>query len=142
MLVAVDFLGMREYARINPQLKNLDTLYALLVESDIIPMEVTQRCEIEFSLTSRNLQVVLTAKTSSDQQFCSDTSASIAEVIDNPRVLTSYIPDAFQFATAAVAGSSLFEVPAAAAATAAGTIIQSYLIICATILSTLLLTSM
>ncbi len=102
--MALDLFGLEEYAKINPGLRNLDTLYAFLVESDVIPQEVLDRCEIDFSLTSRNLQIVLSARTGEDEEFCSTTSMRVAEVIDNPNTITTYVPDSFQFATAAVAG--------------------------------------
>lgn len=106
VVVALDLQGMTEYARINPRLRVLDTLYGLLVESDLIETEVTERCEIEFSLSSRNLQIILSARTSDDEQFCSDRSLAIAELIDNPERLMSYYPESFQFAAAAIAGFS------------------------------------
>ena len=102
--VAIDFLGMREYARINPQLRNLDTLYELLVESEIIPSEVASRCNIEFSLANRNLEIILQAVTSDDQEFCSDLSTRVAEIIDNPQD-REFVLDSFQFATAAVSSA-------------------------------------
>ena len=93
---------MREYAEINPRLRTLDSLYELLVESEIIPRQITERCNVEFTLTSRNLQIVLSAKTSDDEEFCNDQSTRIAELVDNPNELVKFAPDAFQFATAAV----------------------------------------
>lgn len=128
---------MREYARINPQVRKLDTLYAFLVESEIIPSEVVARCEFGFSLTHRNLEISLLARTSDDQEFCSITSAKIAEVIDNPEQLTSYTPDSFQFATAAVGGVSVAE-PGAAGGGAVRVAVHSIIILSAIIMSTFL----
>lgn len=101
--MALEFRGMTEYVRINPEVRVLDVLYAFLVESEIIPDEVVSRCEIEFSVYS-NLEIALLARTSDDQEFCNDVSVTIAEFIDNPQDLTTYMPDSFQFATAAVGG--------------------------------------
>ena len=103
-MVALEQRGMREYAKINPKLRVLDALYGLLVESEIIPTEVTERCSIEFSINARNLQIILTARTDADQEFCSETSVAIADIIDHPEMLQTYVPDSFQFATAAVSG--------------------------------------
>lgn len=126
VVVALDLLGMTEYARINPRLRVLDTLYGLLVESDVIATEVTERCEIEFSLSSRNLQIILSARTSNDEEFCSDTSSAIADIIDNPQRLTSFFPESFQFAAAAVTGLS----------GASRLMIHSSLFLCTIVLST------
>jgi hypothetical protein len=106
--VALEFRGLIEYARINPEVRVLDTFYAFLVESEIIPEEVLMRCEIEFS-TFTNLEIALLAKTSADQEFCNKLSTTIAEFIDNPQMLTSYLPDSLQFATAAVGGPPVAE---------------------------------
>ena len=102
--MALDLHGLREYVKINPDLRNLDTLYAFLVESEIIQKAMTKRCDFDFSLTSRNLQIVLSARASEDEEFCSTASEMVAEVINNPQRLTTYAPDLLQFATAAVAG--------------------------------------
>ena len=45
VIVAIELSGLREYVRINPQVRNLDTLYTFLVESEIIPSELNERCE-------------------------------------------------------------------------------------------------
>lgn len=106
VIIAFDLLGMREYSRINPRLRTLDSLYELLAESDIIPDEVTEHCDVELSLASRTLQIVLSAKTESDQEFCQEESIKIASFIDDPREATlRYTPDSMQFATAAVSAS-------------------------------------
>ena len=117
--MALDLLGLREYVTLNPDVRKLDTLYGLLVESEVIPDELRERCDIDFSLTSRNLQIVLSARTSSDEGFCSTTSERVAEVIDDPQKITTYMPDSFQFATAAVAGPYIpaSEVPVSAVGT-------------------------
>ena len=106
--VALELRGMTEYVKINPEVRVLDTVYAFLVESEIIPDEVVSRCEIEFS-TYSNLEIALLARTSDDQEFCNDISVKIAEFIDNPQELTTYVPESFQFATAAVGGPPVLE---------------------------------
>lgn len=131
--VAIDFLGMREYVRINPQLRNLDTLYELLVESGIIPSEVASRCNIEFSLAYRNLEIILQAVTSEDQEFCSDLSTRVAEVIDDPQG-QEYVLDSFQFATAAVSGVPVLDDREYSGAV--GQVTQSYSIFSAITVST------
>lgn len=128
--MALEFRGMMEYVRINPQVRVLDVLYAFLVESEIIPDEVVERCEIEFS-TYSNLEIALLARTSDDQEFCNDISATIAELIDNPQELTSYVPDSFQFATAAVGGLPV------AGSGSVRVAVHSLLIFCAVIASSL-----
>ena len=129
--IALDLFGLREYVKLNPDVRNLDILYTLLVESEVIPEELIDRCEIEFSLTSRNLQVVLSSRTSDDEEFCSIASERVAEVIDNPQQIIHYLPDSLQFATAAVAGPF---VPASAM----GVALHSSLMICALVLSTII----
>ncbi len=75
------------------------------MESNIVPQEITQRCDIDFSLVSRTLQIILSPITD-DEDFCSEQSEVIASIIDDPQQAEiSYYPDALQFATAAVAGS-------------------------------------
>lgn len=128
--MALEFRGMMEYVRINPQVRVLDVLYAFLVESGIIPDEVVERCEIEFS-TFSNLEIALLARTSDDQEFCNAISATIAEVIDNPQELTSYVPDSFQFATAAVGGLPVADSGSVRVA------VHSFLIFCAVVASSL-----
>ena len=128
IFVALDLFGLREYVSINPDVRNLDSLYALLVESEVIPDELRDRCDIDFSLTSRNLQIVLSARTSDDEEFCSTTSERVADVIDNPQRITTYVPDSFQLATAAVAGPY---VPGSAM----GVALHSSLLICSLVLS-------
>lgn len=133
VLVALDFRGMREYVRINPRAKTLDALYEFLVESEIIPTEVTERCNIEFSLKDRNLEIALSARTSEDEEFCGEVSNTVAEVIDDPQQLSSFYPDSLQFATAAVAGAPVEET----ASHTPNLIMNTYLVICAVALSAL-----
>ena len=111
IFIAIDLQGLREYVQINPRLRPLDSLYQVLVESDIIEREVTQRCEVEFSLTHRNLQIVLSAKTSGDQEFCSNVASTVTSVISNPAQRLGFTPDALQFATAAVVGNPISITP-------------------------------
>ena len=135
--MAIELSGLREYVRINPHVRNLDTLYAFLVESDIIPSELNERCELGFSMHSRNVEITLQARTEGDQQFCSETSEEIAELIENPRKLlaSTILPDSFQFATAAVSGSgSSAETPAQLAGAVRVTA-HTFLILCAILAS-------
>ena len=137
MIVAIELSGLREYVRINPQVRNLDTLYAFLVESEIIPSELNERCELGFSMHSRNVEITLQARTEGDEQFCSETSEEIAELIENSRKLlaSTILPDSFQFATAAVSGTgSNAEMPAQLAGAIRVTA-HSSLILCAILVS-------
>ena len=127
--MALDMLGLKEYATINPELRNLDSLYEILLDSEIIPKNVSRRCDIDFLLVSQNLQITFSARTSNDQEFCSKTSERVAEFIDNPRRITTYVPESFQFATAAVAG------PYVPSSSAMGVAVHTFLLICALVMS-------
>ncbi len=130
VIVALELRGLREYVRINPEVRNLDALYTFLVESEIIPSQVIERCEIGFTFTSRNLEIALQARTADDEEFCSDASSKMADLIDNPQQLTTYTPDSFQFATAAVGGPPVN-------AGAVQVTVQGYVVISAVIAATL-----
>ena len=94
---------MREYFKINPLPRNFDSVYELLVESDILASETTVRCKVEFNLMNRNLQVILSSITSNDVDFCSSESVRIAAVFNSPNQYISFLPDVLQFSSAAVA---------------------------------------
>ena len=99
--------GLREYIRINPQTSNFDLVYEILVESDIIPDEISDRCNLEITLVNRNFQVILSARTSADAEFCRNASAHIATVINDPTQYIEFLPEMFQFASAALAVGQL-----------------------------------
>lgn len=103
ILVAIDLRGMREYIKINPLARDFDSIYELLVESDIFSSETTERCDVEFTMAKRNLQMILSAKTPGDEEFCSSESVRIATVLDNPKQFITFLPDVMQFASAAIA---------------------------------------
>ena len=57
---------------------------------------------MEITLTQRNLEVVLSAETPDDVDFCSNESERIAEVFNNPNNYIAYLPDVLQFSSAAI----------------------------------------
>ena len=82
---------------------NFDSVYEHLVESDVFSRDATIRCNVEFTIVNRNIQLMLSAKTSGDEEFCRDEGIRIAEVLNNPKAHVIFLPDVMQFASAAVA---------------------------------------
>ena len=106
IFIAVDFVGLRDYIRINPTLRTLNDFIEILIDSGFIDDEVTDRCELEGSLTtSRNIQITLSAEDDEDTKFCNDASQEIAAAINNLSSVsaTTRIPEVLQFASAAIA---------------------------------------
>lgn len=102
----MDFAGLHDYVRINPTLRTLDDFVETLVDSGFIDEEVTDRCELEGSLTtSRNIQITLSAEDDEDTKFCNNASQEIAAAINNLSSVSAAtrIPEVLQFASAAVA---------------------------------------
>lgn len=108
--VAVDFAGLREYIRINPTIRRLDDFVEELVDYGFIEEEITERCQLEASLTTtRNIQLTLSAVTDEDSDFCSDASERLAAAINDPSSISGdsqfvQVPEVLQFASAAIAG--------------------------------------
>ena len=106
----MDFAGLHDYIRINPTLRTLDDFIEILVDSGFIDDEVTDRCELEGSLTtSRNIQITLSAEDDEDTKFCNDASQEIAAAINDLSSVsaTTRIPEVLQFASAAVAAPNI-----------------------------------
>ena len=101
-VIAIDSAGLRDYVRINPRTRTLDGFLEILVESGFIDQEITERCELEGTLTrSANIQVSLSAKTVENSKFCNEASERLAAAINNPSSRPK--PEVLQFASAAVA---------------------------------------
>lgn len=109
LLIVVDLQGISEYIKINPLPRHFDSVYELLVESDIFARDTTERCDVEFTLTKRNLQVVLSTDISDNVEFCSSESVRIAEALNNPNRYTTFLPELLQFTSAAVVVAPLVE---------------------------------
>ena len=111
IIVAIDFAGLRDYIRINPSVRTVDDIIEALVESDFISDEVTDRCELEATLTTtRNIQITLSAEDDNDVTFCNEASEKIAAAINDPSSVTGdplsvQVPEVLQFASAAVSAS-------------------------------------
>ena len=71
--------------------------------------ESAGRCAIKFTAINRNIQLLLTAKSSDDQSFCRDEGIRIADVLNNPSAHLSYLPEMMQFASASVASGELVQ---------------------------------
>ena len=77
------------------------------MESEVFSRESAGRCAIKFTVINRNIQLLLTAKSSDDQSFCWDEGIRIADVLNNPSAHLSYLPEMMQFASASVASASV-----------------------------------
>ena len=100
--------GLREYVRINPSVRTLDDFTELLVDSGFISDDITERCELEASLTvSGNIQLVLSPRSDDedDAEFCNAASERIAATINNLSLVpqSAQVPEVLQFASAALA---------------------------------------
>ena len=108
VFIAMNLAGLREYVRINPSVRTLDDFIELLVDSDFISDEITERCELEGSLTvSGNIQITLTARSDdeADVEFCNAASEKIAAAINDLSLVpqSAQVPEVLQFASAALA---------------------------------------
>ena len=112
VLIAVDYAGLRDYTRINPSVRTLDDFIEILVESGFISDEVTDRCELEATLTTtRNFQITLSANNNDDAAYCSATADSLAKAINDPSSISDdslfvQVPEVLQFASAAITASN------------------------------------
>ena len=110
IFVAMDLTGLREYVRINPSVRTLDDFIEVLVDSDFIDDEITEKCELEASLTmTGNIQITLSARTDDDDgadaRFCNAASETIAATINDLSLVpqSAQVPEVLQFASAALA---------------------------------------
>ena len=109
VFVAIDFAGLRDYVRINPRVRTLDAFAEVLINSGFINAEVTERCELEVSLTrTGNIQISLSARNDVDSAFCNNASERLASAINDPSSVSgdpqfAQVPEILQFASAAVA---------------------------------------
>ena len=103
VIIVIDISGLREYIKINPVVSDFGSVYEHLVESDVLSRDATIRCEVEFTIVNRNIQLILSAKTSGDEEFCQDEGIRIAAVLNNPKAHVIFLPEVMQFASAAVA---------------------------------------
>ena len=108
MFVAIDRAGLSDYVRINPRVRTLDAFAEVLVDSGFINSEITDRCELELSLTrTGNIQITLSAEDDEDSAFCNEASERLAAAINDPSSVSNdprfaQIPEILQFASAAV----------------------------------------
>ena len=104
----MDLAGLSEYVRLNPSIRTLDDFIELLVDSDFISDETTEKCELEASLTvSGNIQITLSARSDDedDTKFCNAASELIAAAINDLSSVpqSAQVPEVLQFASAALA---------------------------------------
>jgi hypothetical protein len=102
----LDLVGLGEYVRLNPSIRMLDDFIELLVDSDFISDDITERCELEASLTvSGNIQLTLSPTGSDDDEFCNAASKLIAAAINDLSMVPQsvQVPEVLQFASAALA---------------------------------------
>ena len=104
----MDLAGLSEYVRLNPSIRTLDDFIELLVDSDFVSDEITEKCELEASLTvSGNIQIVLSARSDDDDdgKFCNAASEFIATAINDLSLVpqSAHVPEVLQFASAALA---------------------------------------
>ena len=112
VFIAVDFAGLQEYIRITDTVRTLDDFIEILVDSGIISDEVTERCQLEATLTTtRNIQITLSAQDGEDPSFCSQASERLAAAINDPSSVSEeslfvQVPEVLQFASAAIAATN------------------------------------
>ena len=105
----MDLVGLSEYVRLNPSIRTLDDFIELLVDSDFISDEITEKCELEGSLTvSGNIQLTLSARSDDDDgnaEYCNAASKLIAAAINDLSLVpqAAQVPEVLQFASAALA---------------------------------------
>ena len=104
----MDLAGLSEYVRLNPSIRTLDDFIELLVDSNFISDEITEKCELEASLTvSGNIQITLSARSDDqdDTKFCNAASELIAAAINDLSSVpqSAQVPEVLQFASAALA---------------------------------------
>ncbi len=103
----MDLVGLGEYVRLNPSIRMLDDFIELLVDSDFISGAITERCELEASLTvSGNIQLTLSPRSNDDNaEFCNAASKLIAAAINDLSMVPQsvQVPEVLQFASAALA---------------------------------------
>lgn len=104
----MDLAGLSEYVRLNPSIRTLDDFIELLVDSDFISDEITEKCELEASLTvSGNIQITLSARSDDedDTKFCNAASELIAAAVNDLSLVpqSAQVPEVLQFASAALA---------------------------------------
>ena len=110
--IALDLTGLRDYIRISNRARTLDALTEILAESGFIKKTISERCEVESTLTrSGDVQLSLSAKAVEDSNFCNDASKRIAAAVNDPSsVSDSLKPEVLQFATAAVAAPTATDI--------------------------------
>ena len=104
----MDLAGLSEYVRLNPSIRTLDDFIELLVDSDFISDEITEKCELEASLTvSGNIQITLSARSDDedDTKFCNAASELKAAAVNDLSLVpqSAQVPEVLQFASAALA---------------------------------------
>lgn len=107
VFIAMDLTGLSEYVRLNPSIRTLDNFIELLVDSDFISDDITEKCELEASLTvSGNIQLALSSRSNDDDaEFCNAASELIAAAINDLSMVPQsvQVPEVLQFASAALA---------------------------------------
>ena len=81
--VAVDRDGLGDYAELDPSVDTLDEFMEKLVRNNVIPRNVSDRCEIQASTTaSRNMEVAFSARNRTHAQYCHEQGQDMANRIN------------------------------------------------------------
>ena len=112
MYIAMDLVGLSEYVRLNPSIRTLDDVIEALIDSNFIGDDITDKCDLEASLTvSGNIQIALSVRSQDDDdaKFCNAASELIAAAINDPTLApqSAQVPEVLQFASAALAAPNM-----------------------------------
>ncbi len=115
VIIGIDHISMNAYVIILPNAETLDSFLQTLIDSQVIPAELTERCEVETQfIGSGSVQVSFGARDAdSDAQFCHEQSQLVAtKITDFTLSAGDYAPhEILRFASVAISS------PAATSAT-------------------------
>ena len=98
----MDSDDLEEYAELDPSVDTLDEFTEKLVRSNVIRRNVSDRCEVHVSTTtSRNLEIVLSARNNSLARFCHEQGQELANRINGTGGMAQDLPPELGFAAAA-----------------------------------------